>query len=220
MANIAKHFPFLLKHTKRMNRREGNFFMDFFIQKTIFEAVVMILIGFIALRLVGRKSLSKLTLSQAVIMIAIGSILIEPVKKKELDVTILTIFLFVIVLLLLEYLALKFPIFEQFLVGKPQIVIENGKINYRSLRKLRLTEDQLDMLLRQNKIGEVADVKVGILEANGNFAYEVVEDAKSLTVREFKELTGNFFHYYQEVTDLDNHDDLFSEVEKGEADDN
>lgn len=175
--------------------------MDFFISNTIFSATIMILVGFVALRFVGRKSLSKMTLSQAVIMIAIGSILVEPVKRKDLDVTILSIFMFALVLIILEYLALKSSMFENFLVGKPKVVIENGKINYDSLRKLRLSEDQLDMLLRQNGIGEVTDVKKGILEANGNFAYELIGDAKSLTIREFKKLTGNFFDDYQKMTD-------------------
>lgn len=194
--------------------------MEFFLQNTFFNSVVMILVGFIALRLVGRKSLSKLTLSQAVIMIAIGSILVEPVKKKQLDVTIMSIILFVAVLLILEYLALKFPIFEQLLVGKPKIVIHKGKIDFESLKKLRLTEDQLKMILRQNGIGEVTDVKIGILEANGNFAYEVYEDAKTLTVGEFKKLTGDFFNKDQNINDKIKNGDLFTEIEDDDINDN
>lgn len=194
--------------------------MEFFLQNTFFNSVVMILVGFIALRLVGRKSLSKLTLSQAVIMIAIGSILVEPVKKKQLDVTIMSIILFVAVLLILEYLALKFPIFEQLLVGKPKIVIHKGKIDFESLKKLRLTEDQLKMILRQNGIGEITDVKIGILEANGNFAYEVYEDAKTLTVGEFKKLTGDFFNKDQNINDKIKNGDLFTEIEDDDINDN
>lgn len=194
--------------------------MDFFINHTLFSATIMILVGFLALRFVGRKSLSKMTLSQAVIMIAIGSILVEPVKKKELDVTILTIFLFVIVLIILEFIALKFPIIERFLVGRPLTVIANGKIEYQNLKKLRLSEEQLYMLLRQNGIDEVTDVKVGTLEANGNFSYEVIGDAKSLTIKEFKKLTGNFFDDYKKMNVQINEGKFFEGFEEDDFNSN
>lgn len=175
--------------------------MEFFINKMLIDAIMMILVGIIALRLAGRKSLSQMTISQAVIMIAIGSILVEPVKEEGVVVTVLTIFLFVLVLYFLEVLSLEFQFFERLIIGKSKIVIEDGEINKKNMKKLRMTEDQLDMILRQNKIGEIAHVKIATLEANGQFGYELIEEAKPMTIGDFKRMTGNFFDDYQKLNE-------------------
>jgi uncharacterized membrane protein YcaP (DUF421 family) len=212
---------FPLKHTIKVNSKERGFFLlEFFINKMLIDAVMMILVGIIALRLAGRKSLSQMTISQAVIMIAIGSILVEPVKEEGVVVTVLTIFLFVLVLYFLEVLSLEFPFFERLIIGKSKIVIEKGKINYKNIKKLRMTEDQLDMILRQNKVGEISHVQIATLEANGQFGYELIEEARPLTIGEFKRLTGSFFDDYQklneEIKNFNPSKNLFDEVKREE----
>jgi uncharacterized membrane protein YcaP (DUF421 family) len=175
--------------------------VDFSVFDVWIKAILMITVGFIALRLVGRKSLSKMTISQAVIMIAVGSILVEPVKRDAVSITITSIFLFVLVLLLLEFLVLKIPIFERFLVGKPLEVILDGKMIRENMQKLRLTKDQLDMLLRENGVSDINDVKIATLETNGNLTVTEKEKEKALTLTEFKKIVGTFYDDYRESND-------------------
>jgi uncharacterized membrane protein YcaP (DUF421 family) len=213
-----KYISFLLIHTNTSDfQKEGDFFCGFFFDNVYLKSIIMILVGMVALRLAGRKSLSQMTISQAVIMIAIGSILVEPVKEKSTIITILSIALFVLVLYCLEQISLKFPIFENIIFGKSKIVIEEGKIKWNNLKKLRMTKDQLEMILRQNKIGEITDVKLATLEPNGHLGYEVFEDAKAMTVGDFKKLTGDFFKNYEQNNkpkeDSSTHN-LFDEVKK------
>lgn len=207
-----------MHNNKCIQVERGFFLLDFFLNKMITEAIVMILIGIIALRMAGRKSLSQMTISQAVIMIAIGSILVEPVKEEGVIITALSIFLFVLVLYCLEMLSLKFPFFEKLVVGKSRIVIENGIVIKKNLKRLRMTTGQLEMILRQNKISEVSDVEIATLEANGQLAYEMFEDAKTLTIGDFKRLTGEFFKNYQlsneQMGNKINREDLFEKVKE------
>jgi uncharacterized membrane protein YcaP (DUF421 family) len=88
----------------------------------------------------------------------------------------------------LEYLELKFNIFERFVTGKSKIVVENGKLNIKNLKNLRLTVDQLEMRMRNHGITKIEDVKTATLEPNGQLGYELNDDAKPLTVGEFKKL--------------------------------
>jgi uncharacterized membrane protein YcaP (DUF421 family) len=218
-------YPLIIDDTIRcvdISVIRGFFILDFYMfQNTFFEAIVMILIGMIALRLAGRKSIAEMTISQAVIMIAVGSILVEPVKDKNIVVTISSIFFFIIVLFILEMIALKIPMFEKIFFGKSVILIEEGKIKFQNLKRLRMTERQLNMLLRQHNIGEVTDVKIATLEANGQLGYEVYEDAKSMTVGEFKKLTGNFFDQYQKsdkaMGNENPNENLFDELDKNNS---
>lgn len=61
------------------------------------------------------------------------------------------------------------------------------------MNKLRLTVDQLEMRLRNQGISKIEDLKTATLEPNGQLGYELKEDAKPLTVREFKQLMNEYF---------------------------
>ncbi|MBG9579714.1 membrane protein, partial [Bacillus thuringiensis] len=77
--------------------------------------------------------------------------------------------------------------------GKSKIVIENGALNIQNLKKLRLTVDQLEIRLRNQGISNIKDIKTATLEPNGQLGYELKEDAKPLTVGDFKKIMDSYF---------------------------
>ncbi|WP_040402395.1 DUF421 domain-containing protein [Alkalibacillus haloalkaliphilus] len=160
----------------------------------VFEALIMVLAGLLLLRLAGRKSISQMTLAQTVVMISIGSIIIQPIVETSLWKTTVAAAVFILTLMLLEYLQIKFNAVEKFITGKSKVVIENGVPNERNLKKLRITVDQLEIRLRQQGISSIADVSIATLEANGQLGYELIPDAKPLTVKEFKRLMNTYMN--------------------------
>jgi len=189
----------------------------------IWKAVLITIIGTFLLRIAGRKSISQMTLAQVVIMIGIGSLLIQPLAGKSIWVTFGVGITLVITLVLMEFVQLKFDIFEKLITGKSKILIENGKLNEKTLKKLRFTIDQLEMKLRQNSISSISDVKWATLEPNGQLGFELNEQAKPITKKEWNLL-------YQEIqllkiminpsikpSRLDNEKEgnLFTEVKNG-----
>jgi uncharacterized membrane protein YcaP (DUF421 family) len=139
----------------------------------IFSALTMIVAGFLAVRFAGRKTLSRMTISQAVIMIAVGSVLVEPVKsiigESEFQ-TMVAIVVFISTLLILEFFTIRSKTIEQILIGKPVTVISNSVVDYKALRRLRMTESQLYMLLREKGVFEIGEVRTASIEANGEIA--------------------------------------------------
>jgi uncharacterized membrane protein YcaP (DUF421 family) len=154
----------------------------------IWKSFLLIISGILLLRISGRKSISQMTLAQTVVMISIGTIIVQPIVEKSIFRAIAGAAIFVAANIILEYLELKFNIFEKFITGKSKIVIENGQLNSRNLKKLRLTVDQLEMRMRNQGITKIEDVKTATLEPNGQLGYELTDDAKPLTVGEFKNL--------------------------------
>ncbi|MDA1782667.1 DUF421 domain-containing protein [Bacillus cereus] len=159
----------------------------------IWESFVLILAGIFLLRIAGRKSISQMTLAQTVVMISIGTIIVQPIVEKSIIKAIVGAAIFVISVVILEYLQLKSNAFEKFITGKSKIVIENGTLNIQNLKKLRLTVDQLEIRLRNQGISNIKDIKTATLEPNGQLGYELKEDAKPLTVGGFKELMDSYF---------------------------
>lgn len=74
--------------------------------------------------------------------------------------------------------------------GRSKILIANGIIQVKTLKKVRLTVDQLEMNLRQQSVQRIEDVQWATLEANGRVALVLKEDAQPITKREFKQLTS------------------------------
>lgn len=156
----------------------------------IWKAVLVFLGGFFLIRIIGRKSVAQLTVSTTIVMIAVGAIFVQPIVVDTVPKTLITIAVFIVILIGMEYLQLKSNFFEKLFHGKAKVVIENGKLNTQNLKKMRITVDKLEMQLRQSNISSIADVKIGTIEPNGQFGYELVDDAKPLTIREFKHLMG------------------------------
>lgn len=185
----------------------------------VWQSVLMFLAGVLLLRIAGRKSISQMTLAQTVVMISIGTIIIQPIVETSVWKTIIASVIFIGSLILLEFLQLKFNFIEKFITGKSKIVIQNGKIEKINLRKLRLTADQLEMRLRTIGIARISDVKMATLEPNGQLGYELMDDAKPLTVGEFKNLMGLMLlnSPKQQVQQNEHSNDIFQEIGEGHS---
>lgn len=157
--------------------------MDF-----IWESMVLITAGLILLRFAGRKSISQLTVPTTVVMISIGSLIIQPIVEKSVLKTIVATAVIIAVLIIAEYLEMKFDFIEKLLTGNSLTVIENGQIVEKNLRKMRFTVDKLEVRLRQLGIKKISDVKTATLEPNGQLGYELQYDAQPLTIGEFKKM--------------------------------
>lgn len=194
----------------------------------IWKAIVIVLAGTVLLRIAGRKTISQMTLAETVLMIAIGTLLIQPVAGKDLWTTIVVGGVLVGTLLLMELIQLKSDNFEKVITGKAKVIIDDGNLNEKNLRKLRLTVDQLEMMLRQNSVSKISDVKWATLEPNGQLGYELKQEAQPVTKKDFEDFKQTIVNlipsnsqltHINEILNLINKqttqeskDDIFAEV--------
>ncbi|ARF14417.1 DUF421 domain-containing protein [Sporosarcina sp. P12(2017)] len=150
---------------------------------SIWKAVLIIVAGIVLLHISGRKSISQMTVGQTVLMIAVGTLLIQPVANKNLWQTLFLSFILVLTLFFFELFALKWNFFEGILRGRSKIVIENGILKKSTMKKLRLTVDELEMHLRQNGIERIDDVKWATIEMSGQLGYVLI-DRKQYATKE------------------------------------
>ncbi|MBM7588145.1 uncharacterized membrane protein YcaP (DUF421 family) [Bacillus pakistanensis] len=189
----------------------------------IWKAILIVIVGFLILRLAGRKSISQLTVAQTVLMISIGNLIIQPVTEKNIWITFLIVLLLIFVLIIIESLQIKFDRFETFITGKGIDVIENGEIIEKNLKKLRITIVQLEMRLRQDSISKISDVKTATIEPSGQLGYVLKDFAQYATKEDIKVILDYIHHKFpagQQPPDItkdtaDNHS-IFSEVDRNE----
>ncbi|HZG73406.1 MAG TPA: DUF421 domain-containing protein [Chondromyces sp.] len=152
----------------------------------VWKAVLIVFTGTLLLRVAGRKSISQMTLAQTVIMIGIGSLLVQPVAGKNIWTTILVGSVLVLTLIIMEYAQIKSGTIEKLITGKSQILVEDGILNEKNLRKLRMTVDQLEMNLRQLNVASISDLKWATLGPNGQVGYELKPEAQPATKKEIQ----------------------------------
>lgn len=68
----------------------------------------------------------------------------------------------------LDYITVDNKFLSRIIEGKPEIIIHNGKIFEKALKKARISRDDLDAVLRQNNVLHVEDVRYAVLERSGD----------------------------------------------------
>ncbi|WLR43409.1 DUF421 domain-containing protein [Bacillus carboniphilus] len=189
----------------------------------IWKSILIVVGGTLLLRIAGRKSISQMTLAQTVIMIGIGSLLIQPLAGKNIWTTLSVGTMLVITLIVMEYVQVKSDKMEQFITGKSKIIIENGNINEKNLKKMRFTVDQLEMKLRQQNVTAIDNVKWATLEPNGQVGVELKLEYQPATKRDIQLLEQKLQKITQGLTpttkkrstsEESTSQDIFSEIAK------
>ena len=67
----------------------------------------------------------------------------------------------------IEYLTRRFPAFERFFQPPPLLLIENGRMLPRNMRTELITKDELMTHLREEGIGDIAEVEQACIEPDG-----------------------------------------------------
>lgn len=165
----------------------------------IWHAILIFFVGTFILRIGGRKSISQMTISQTMVMIGLGSLLIQPVSGKGLLITFLAASLLTIMMIITEYLEINIDAVETFFSGKAIIVIQNGQLNIKNLKKLRLSVDRLETRMRQVGISSIEDIQYATIEVSGQLGYELKDNKKPVTQDDFRQLMAELSQIKQTI---------------------
>lgn len=138
----------------------------------LIRSIVAFFLLLLMTRVMGKKQISQLTFFDYCVGITIGSIAatlsIDQNVKIVNGLVSLTIWgLFPIIL---AYVGMKSIIFSNITDGKATILIQNGEILHKNLKKNLLTVNELLLLLREKGTFKVSDVEMAVFETNGQLS--------------------------------------------------
>lgn len=123
------------------------------------------------LKLTGKKGLSELSVTDFVfIMLISESFDVITGEDNKFLGAIITILTLTGVNYGLDWLTFKSKKIRTLLEGVPVIIIRNGKIVKKAMEKERLTMDNINEALRTNGLQKITDVKLGMLEEDGEIS--------------------------------------------------
>lgn len=158
------------------------------------RTVVLYLVLIAVVRLMGKRQIGQLEPSEFVVAMLVADLAAIPMQDGAISllnglVPILTV---LAMELILSGLSMRSIRLRKLLCGKPVILIENGKINQRNLKRTQVTLDELSGHLRQKDVLDIQTVQYAILETDGNlsvFPYpaELPASAKDAKIKASKQ---------------------------------
>src|SRR5689334_9061715 len=129
-------------------------------------------------RVVGRRELSTLEPFDMIMLVVIGDLVQQGVTQSDDSVTGIVIVLSVVTLMtaLFAYLNFRFPSLRPWMEGRPVVLIDNGSVIERNLRRERLTVSEVQAEARQQQIASLEQVRWAVLERNGKISFIQAED--------------------------------------------
>ncbi|MDO5124073.1 MAG: DUF421 domain-containing protein [Eubacteriales bacterium] len=139
---------------------------------SVIRSIILYAFVLFAIRIMGKRQLSDMQTSELVITMIIADIASIPMQNNSQSLMsgVIPILMLICAEIFISILMMKFPTFRNFMCGKPEIIIANGKLRQNILRKLRLTTEDLSVLLRQQGVFSISDVQYCIIETNGNIS--------------------------------------------------
>lgn len=152
----------------------------------ILRSVTVYFFMIIALRIFGKKELSQLNTADVILILLISNSVQNAMVGDNTTLwgglaaaSILFFINFV-----LKKLMYKYKVFSDFMQEKPEILIHNGNLDFKSLSKLNITTDELKEAMREHGIENFKDVKLAMLEIDGNIS--IISGDKNLKQTHYK----------------------------------
>lgn len=136
----------------------------------LIRSVIVYVITLIVIRLMGKRQVGEMQPFEFVITLIIADLACVPMAELSVPLThgVVPILVLFIVHFLICFLARKSMKFRYALTGKPAIVITPKGIDYKELRSLNMTIDDLMELVRGCQYFDVDQIAYAIIETNGN----------------------------------------------------
>ena len=138
---------------------------------SLVRTIILYISVMVAIRIMGKRQIGELQPSELVITIMLGDLASVPMQETSIPILngIVPIITLVFLEVMLSYLSLKSKRVRQFISGVPSVIIQDGRINTKELKKLRFNIDDLLEELREKDIVNIGDVQIALLDTNGAF---------------------------------------------------
>ena len=139
----------------------------------VIRAAIAFLLIFVLTRVVGRRELNSLEPFDLIMLIVIGDLVQQGVTQNDYSVTGAFIVIGVIALLtvFMSLLDFKFPRLRPWLGGEPLVLVENGEVIERNLRRQRITVEEVAAQARLQQIAHLRDIQFAVLETSGEVSF-------------------------------------------------
>ncbi len=132
------------------------------------RTVIIYIFIIAAMRIMGKRQLGELQPVELVVTLLISDLAAVPMQESGMPLLngLIPIVVLVALELLLSGLMLKSSGFSKLISGNPIVIIRDGKLDQKALKRLRLTVEDLMETLRQQNAFDIREIEYAIAETN------------------------------------------------------
>jgi uncharacterized membrane protein YcaP (DUF421 family) len=139
----------------------------------VLRAFVAYVVILFLTRVVGRRELGSLEPFDLILLVTIGDLVQQGVTQNDFSLTGMALAIGTIgaLTVMFSYLPWRFQVLRPFLEGVPAILVDNGDVIEKNLRRNRITQEEIAAAGRAQNIASIADVRWAVLETNGQITF-------------------------------------------------
>ena len=139
----------------------------------VWRAAIVYLFLLLFTRALGKRELSEMSAFELIVLVTIGDLVQQGVTQEDFSMTgaVLAVSTFGFLALIGSYVSFRFPRTQPLLEGRPVVILHEGRLLDDVLRVERLSRDEVLEEARVQGIGDIAEVRLGVLEPDGKFSF-------------------------------------------------
>ena len=138
----------------------------------ILRSISVYLFMIIALRIFGKKQLSQLNTADVILILLISNSVQNALVGNNTSRLggIVAAFALFIINIIFKKTMLHSKFIKEILQDKPEILIHNGKIEFETIGRLGITNDELQEAMREHGVEYYKQVKLAMFEIDGSIS--------------------------------------------------
>lgn len=154
------------------------------------RSIILYVAVLISLRVMGKGEIAEMNCFDLVITLLIAEVASTPMENNDIPLLygIAALIGLVFIQTVISVISLKFRSISRFVSGKPSILINKGKIDYKILKKEKITIDELLEQLRIQGYFNIKYVQYALLETDGNLSVVPTTNYNSTPSVEYKHM--------------------------------
>jgi uncharacterized membrane protein YcaP (DUF421 family) len=147
----------------------------------VVRASIIFLFLWIVTRALGKRELAQLSPFELVLLVVMGDLVQQGVTQNDHSITgaVLAVGTITLWILLFSFVSFRSRRVSEILDGVPSVVVQDGRPVEEVLRIQRVSAADVHEAARDKGIGDLARVRIGILEPDGNFSFVTWDDEES-----------------------------------------
>jgi len=139
----------------------------------VLRAIFLFFFVFLLTRVVGKRELSSLEPFDLILLIVLGDAIQQGLTQDDYSVTgaVLVVTTIAVLQVGISFFGFRFGFLRRVLEGEPVVIVQDGKLIERNLKRERLTPQEVAAEARQQQIESLEDVKWAVLETNGSISF-------------------------------------------------
>ena len=144
----------------------------------VLRAVIVYVFLTITLRVTGKRQIGQLAPFDLVLLLMLSNAVQNAMNAGDNSITggIILCLTLVILNSIVSLITFKSKEMEYLIEGRPEIIIHNGVLDSRKMKKMKMTHHELNSALRKNGCLAIDQVKIAVLENNGTLNVVRKED--------------------------------------------